>query len=120
MPVESDIELSSGRLYFKDLDESIEIQGGSLTGSVTEATDDIEWADEQEPVIKFSTEPVEFTVDNVEFARDWTIVKCMDCGYGFPVTEMYALLYGTNAWRCPRCALNKMREEALSRQEHFE
>ena len=111
MPVESNIELGSGRLYIQDLDEPIDINEGSLT-------EEPEWADDQAPVIKLSTEPVEFTVDNVEFARDWTIVRCRECGYGFPVTEMYALLYGTNSWRCPRCALNRIKEEALSRKEH--
>lgn len=114
MPVKSNIELGSGQIYFKGLDESLEV----LEGSITEATDDIEWADDQEPVIRLSTEPVELTINNAEFARDWTIVKCRECGYGFPVTEMYALLYGTNSWVCPRCALNRIREAARSRQEH--
>lgn len=111
MPVESNIELGSGQIYFKGLDEPVEVYD-------CEVDEDIEWADDQTPVIRLSTEPVELTINNAEFARDWTIVKCRECGYGFPVTEMYALLYGTNSWRCPRCTLNRIREAARSRQEH--
>lgn len=108
MPVKSNIELGSGQIYFKGMDESLEV----LEGSITEATEDIEWADDQEPVIKFSSEPTEITIDNVEFGKDWTMVKCCKCGYDFPITMRYFLIYGAHGWACPVCAA------AFSRQEH--
>ena len=107
MPVKSNIEFGSGSLYFKGLDEPIPVTEG-------QATYEEEFADDKE-YIKLSQEPIEFTFENVEFPRDWTLVKCNECGYGFPVTEFYALLYGANSWICPQCTLNKVKEDARKR-----
>lgn len=107
MPVKSNVEFSSGTLYFKGLDEPIPISEGLATYE-TEYADDLKY-------IKMSQEPIEFTINNAEFARDWTLVKCTECGYEFPVTEFYALLYGPNSWICPQCALNKILEDAKKR-----
>lgn len=108
MPVRSNIEFGSGSLYFKGLDEPIPVSEG-------QATYEEEFVDDKEPYIKISQEPVEFTFENVEFPRDWTLVKCNECGYEFPVTEFYALLYGTTSWVCPQCALKKVVEDARKR-----
>jgi predicted Zn-ribbon and HTH transcriptional regulator len=108
MPPKSTIELSEGRLYFNGLYEPLEVVGGSVT-------DEAEWADDQKPYIKNVLEPVEFTIDNVEFAREWVLAECKECGYKFPVTEFYALLWGTKGWVCPKCALKKVIEDARKR-----
>ena len=107
MPVRSNIEFGSGSLYFKGLDEPFEILEG-------QATYEEEFADNKE-YIKLSQKPVEFTFENVEFPRDWTLVKCNECGYEFPVTEFYALLYGANSWVCPQCAFKKVIEDTRKR-----
>ena len=73
MPVKSNIEFGSGSLYFKGLDEPIPVYDG-------EATYETEYADDQEPYIKLSTEPVEFTLGNVEIPRNWSLVRCNECG----------------------------------------
>lgn len=100
MPVKSNIEFGSGSLYFKGLDEPIPISDG-------EATYEPEYADDQEPYIKISQEPIEFTLENVEFPRGWTLAECRECGYKFPITDYYALLYGTKGWLCQRCTFIK-------------
>ena len=113
MPVRSNIEFGSASLYFKGLDEPIPVSEG-------QATYEEEFTDYQEPYIKISQEPIEFTLGNVEFPRDWVLAECKECGYEFPVTEIYALLYGTKGWVCPQCALKKIVEDARKRSEKNE
>jgi hypothetical protein len=108
MPPKNAIELSEGRLYISGINEPIPVYDG-------EATYEPEYADDQEPYIKLSQEPIEFTCENVEFARGWTLAECKECGYQFPVTDYYALLYGTKGWVCPKCTLNKVIEDARKR-----
>ena len=107
MPVKNNIEFSSGTLYFKGLDEPVPVSEG-------QATYEEEFADVKE-YLKLSQEPIEFTLDNIEFPREWTLVKCSECGYNFPVTELYVLLHGTDNWICPQCALNKVIEDTRKR-----
>ena len=111
MPVKSNIEFGSGSLYFKGLDEPIPVSEGL-------AEIETEFADDQE-YIKLSQEPIEFTFDNVEFPRDCVLVKYNECGYKFPVTEFYTLLYGTGSWVCPQCALKKAVEDARKRSNRW-
>ena len=108
MPPKSNIELGSGQLYFKGLDESLEVLD-------CEATDEIEYYDESKPYIKNITEPITLELINVEFPRGWTLAECKYCGYKFPVSEYYALLLGTKDWTCPRCAFNKAMQDAKRR-----
>lgn len=107
MPVESNIELGSGRLYFNGEDEPIEVNAGDII------RDEEEWADDVEH-INLSTEPIEFEC-NAEFNRDWTLVRCCRCGDNMPVTEFWALLYGRNDWICPMCKYKESVIEALRR-----
>ena len=104
MPVRSNIELGSGSLYFKGLDEPIPVSDG-------QATYETEWADDQE-YIKLSSEPIEFTLENAEFPKGWTLTECIECGYEFPITNLYNMLYGSSGWLCPRCTFIKRLEEA--------
>ena len=101
MPVKNNIELGNGRLYISGLEESFEVHD-------CEATYEPEFVDDQEPYIKLSQEPIEFTIDNVETPRGWVMVKCKECGYEFPVTEFYLLLFGDKGWICPACRLNAL------------
>ena len=107
MPVKSNIELGSGSLYFKGLDEPLEILEG-------QATYEEEFADNKE-YIKLSQEPIEFTMENAEFPKGWTLTKCRVCGYEFPITNLYNLLYGSSGWLCPRCTFIKRVEEVRKR-----
>lgn len=109
MPPKNTIELSTGSLYFTGVDEPLEVVDGSVTYEE-------EYAEDQEPYIKLSQEPVEFTLENAEFTKDWTLVECKECGYKFPVTELYTLLCGTKDWTCPRCIFNKAIEDARRRK----
>lgn len=104
MPPKSNIELGSGRLYFKGLDESFEVHG-------QEATDETEWYDDKEPYIKNVKEPIELTLNDIEAPRDWVLAECKYCGYRFPITEWYSILLGTKGWTCPRCVFRKTLEE---------
>lgn len=61
--------------------------------------------------IKLSQEPIEFTFENAEFPKGWILTKCRECGYEFPVTNLYNLLYGSSGWLCPRCTFIKRLEE---------
>ena len=109
MPVRSNIEFGSGSLYFKDLDEPIPVSEGR-------ATYETEWADDRE-YIKLSQEPIEFTMENAEFTKGWTLTECRECGYEFPITNLYNLLYGSTGWLCPRCTFIKRLEEARKRSK---
>lgn len=104
----SNIELSSGSLYFKGMAEPLEV-------SDIEVTDESEWYDDNKPYIRFNQEPIEITLDNIERPRDWVLAECKECGYNFPISEWYSLLMGTKGWTCPRCTFNKRLEEARRR-----
>lgn len=96
MPPKSNIELGSGQIYFKGLDESFEVSEG-------QATDEVEWADDQEYIRKINHEPVTFTCEDVQYPKDWVLAECKYCGSKFPIVELYAMLYGTKGWTCPLC-----------------
>lgn len=104
MPFRSNIEFGSGSLYFKGLDEPIPVSE-RLAMYEEEFADDLEY-------IKLSQEPIEFILDNAEFPRGWVLTKCRQCGYEFPITEIYNLLYGSSCWLCPKCTFIKRLEEA--------
>lgn len=107
---DSTIELGTGHLYFKGVDEPIEVDAGNLI-----TTEEEEWADEVKH-ISLNPEPFTFECD-AEFNNNWTAVKCKECGDDIPVTEFYAILYGTTGWTCPRCTFNKAIEEARKRSD---
>lgn len=98
-PKESNIELGAGQIYFKGLDEPLEVHD-------CEATEEVEWADDKE-YIKYVKEPIDLTLENVEFPEDWVLAECKYCGCEFPVGQLYALLLGTKGWTCPLCAFTK-------------
>lgn len=106
MPVESNIELGSGSLYFKGCDKPIPVKVGEF--ATEEAWSSEVWADNVKH-LSLNPDP------SVEFNRNWTTVKCCECDYEFPVTELYVLLNGTTGWRCPRCALKAAIENAKKR-----
>lgn len=109
MPVKDPIELGSGRLYFKGTDESIEVNAGDLIYAEEEAfTDDLKH-------ISLSMEPITFEC-KAEFNRNWTLIKCVKCGYEFPITKLYALLCGTDGWICPGCKLKEFLEGFKNRR----
>lgn len=108
MPVESNIELGSGHLYFNGADEPAEIRDAKIIS-------DEEIADDGKH-INLSTEPIEFEC-TAEFNRNWTLVKCCRCGSNMPVTEFWALLYGRNDWICPMCKYKEAVIEALRRSK---
>lgn len=111
MPPKNNIELGNGYLYLSSLDEPLEVFDGEIEYEP-------EYAEDQEPYIKMSQEPIEFTFDNVEFTKNWTMVKCEECGYQFPVSDLYALLYGTEGWICPGCKFKRIVEEARKRSKY--
>lgn len=110
MPVKSNIEFGSGSLYFKGLDEPIPVYDGETTYE-PEYADDLKY-------IKLSQEPIEFALENAEFPRGWTLTECRECGYRFPITNLYNLLYGSTGWLCPRCTFIKRLEEMRERANH--
>ena len=103
MPVRSNIEFGSGSLYLKGIEEGWKVLEGL-------ATYEDEFADDQE-YIKLFQEPIEFTLENAEFPKGWTLTKCRECGYEFPITNLYEMLYGSSGWLCPRCTFIKRLEE---------
>lgn len=109
MPTKSNIELGSGMLYFAGVDEPVEVRECEIECRDEEFAEDVQY------IRKLFEEPVEFTCESVEFNKSWTTVKCCECDYEFPVTELYALLNGTTGWRCPRCALKAALEDAKKR-----
>ena len=104
MPVKSNIELGPGKIFFNGSDEPAEIHYGSIEDSEI-------WAEDQEPYISINSEPMEFTFENVEINRDWTLVNCAECGQAFAVTNFYALVYGPTGWICPVCNLKRTFKE---------
>ena len=109
MPVESNIELGSGHLYFDGEDEPFELGDGQIVSEEDVFADDMSY-------ISMNTEPIEFEC-TAEFNRDWTLVKCCRCGDNMPVTEFWALLYGRNDWICPMCKYKEAVIEALRRSK---
>lgn len=102
MPPRNDIELNSGSIYFKGLDESFEAHD-------IENTDEVEWADSKHIIGKISSEPITITCEDVQMPREWVLAECKYCGYKFPVIEFYAMVFGTKGWTCPLCAYRKRR-----------
>lgn len=95
MPVENNIELGSGQIYFSGLDESFDI---------SDAVGEIEFADDMEYIPKISdAKEATFECESVEFNREWTLAYCHECRQPFPITMFYALMYGTTGWTCPLC-----------------
>ena len=108
MPVKDSIELGEGTLYFNGTDEVFaEVKSGSMTYTEEDASDnEIVYGG-------YIHLDDEFTLEaNVDFPRNWTTVKCIDCGSLMPVTELYRLLYGSYGWRCPRCAMEMAVKDA--------
>ena len=111
MPPKDNIELGSGQLYFKGLDESLEVTN-------SEGTDEIEYYDETASH-HIKGQAVDFTLElnDVEFPRGWQLAECKYCGYKFPVSDYYAILLGTTGWTCPKCTFIKRLEDARKRRE---
>ena len=108
-PKENNIELGSGQIYFKGLDESFEVHD-------CESKDETEWANDKEYISKHivgkvSEEPIMLTCKDVKIPRDWVLAECKYCGSKFPIIELYAMLLGTKGWTCPLCAFKKRMEE---------
>lgn len=101
MPVESNVELGEGRLYIDGIEGSLEIRECEATYEL-DAPDDYQYIN-----IPKVNEEFTFTCESTIFNRDWTLVSCSKCGYEFPVTKYYTLIYGRNMWLCPRCNLNR-------------
>lgn len=106
MPPKSTIEFSEGSLYFKGIDEPIPVYDGEM---------ETELADDKEYIRSMNSEPVTLTCENVEMPRGWTLTRCRICGYKFPITELYEILYGSNGWLCPRCTFEKRMREIMGR-----
>lgn len=104
MPEKSNIELGSGTLYFNGSDEGIEVTGGELTYTDIEGIDTPEYWENELRNIVWSTKPAEFECEMEYHPKDWTLVKCIDCGCEFPITNYYAVWTGVVGWRCPVCA----------------
>lgn len=100
MPIENNIELGHGQIYFKGLDESV-----PLNISNVELDGDIEWADDKE-YIKINT-PTGFTLtcDDLQISREWTLAYCRVCRQPIPITQFDALTLGTEGWTCPLCTM---------------
>lgn len=94
--MKNNIKLGSGQIYFKGLDEAIDI---------SEAESTTEWADDKE-YVKINT-PQEFTItcDDLQVSDEWTLAYCKICGNPFPIIQFDALLYGKDNWTCPLCTV---------------
>lgn len=93
MPPKSNIELGSGTFYLTGLDES-EIEPSSIS--------ETEYADEYKPMKIRSAETATFECE-LEPGHEWVLTYCRKCGWGFPITWRYALMYGFSGWLCPKC-----------------
>ena len=106
MPVKSNIELGSGEIRFVGLDESFDI---------SDAVGEIEFADDQEPIVKLGTaNEATFTCDSVSFNREWTFAYCKICRQPIPITQFDALTLGTTGWACPLCTMKARMARALA------
>lgn len=103
MPPKNNIELGSGQIYFKGLDEF----------DISSAVGDIEFADDMEYIPKISdAKEATFTCESVEFNREWTLAYCKICRQPIPITQFDALTLGTTGWTCPLCTtIERMRRE---------
>ena len=94
MPPKSNIELGSGQIYFKGLDESFDI---------SDVEGDTVFADDKE-YVKIS-DVLEATIEcePMEINREWTLAYCKICRQPIPIIQFDAILYGTEGWTCPLC-----------------
>ena len=46
------------------------------------------------------------------------LVRCRECGSLFPISELYALMYGVDSWTCPACALKKALADMKKGEEY--
>lgn len=93
--MQSNIELGSGKLYLTGLDES---EVASCDISEVEP----EYADEREPIKIRTANEATFECE-LEPGHEWVLTNCRKCGWGFPITWRYALMYGFSGWLCPKC-----------------
>jgi hypothetical protein len=111
MSPKTNIELGSGQIYFKGLDESIDISDPGMF--TTEET----WADEMEYIPKISdAKEVTIECESVEFNREWTLAYCKICRQPIPITQFDALTLGTTGWTCPLCTvIERMKRRGVVR-----
>jgi RNase P subunit RPR2 len=108
MPTESNIELGSGRLYIKGVDEPLDISDGTIELTT-------EYADEYKPIKIRDTQEFTFECSDVWINQDWTLVYCEKCRQPFPITQFHALTRGEVGWYCPLCAaIKRFRERHLT------
>lgn len=96
MPPKSNIELGSGKLYLTGLDESesVDISYENLKAEIE--------AYENEPIKIRTANETTFECE-LEPGHEWVLTYCRKCGWGFPITWRYALMYGFSGWICPKC-----------------
>lgn len=97
MPIENNIELGSGQIYFKGLDEAFDI---------SDVEGEIEFADDKEYVkINAVKDLMEATIEcePMEINREWTLAYCRICRQPIPIIMFDALTLGTEGWTCPLC-----------------
>lgn len=108
MPPKSNIELGSGQIYFKGLDESFDI---------SDVEGEVEFADDSTPIpINGVKELMEATIEceSVQFNREWTLAYCKICRQPIPIIMFDALTLGTTGWTCPLCTVKeRMRRNGL-------
>lgn len=107
MPTKSNIELGSGQIYFKGLDESFDI---------SDAEGEIEFADDKEYVKINTGGEATFTCDSVQFNREWTLAYCKICRQPIPITMFDALTLGTTGWTCPLCTVKARMARKLQKR----
>ena len=98
MPPKNNIELGSGQIYFKGLDESFDISEGTFT--VEE-----KWADDMEYIPKISDAKEATFECDMEINREWTLAYCKICRQPIPIIMFDALTLGTTGWTCPLCTM---------------
>lgn len=108
MPIENNIEPSSGQIYFKGIDglsEPIDISEGEIVC-------EDEWADDKEYIKINSAKEATFECD-LQINREWTLVYCRNCRRPFPIIQFNAMIYGTDGWSCPLCTtIARMKERS--------
>ena len=108
MPPKNNIELGSGQIVFKGLDESFDI---------FEVEGDTVFADDMEYIPKIS-DAKEATIEceSVEFNREWTLAYCKICRQPIPIIMFDALTLGITGWTCPLCTtIERMKRRGVVR-----